>query len=92
MEFKSSIAIVRTRKDSIIGCHSIVTRNYTKFKPKQFDYKNSYRCDEFDILETVGGNVVIKTRTRLKHSKVEVLNELTFENVTGIEMFTYHEV
>lgn len=56
--YKNSVAIIRTRKDTIVGCHMVAARKYIQLMPCQFDYKNTYVCDSFELLENVGGDVI----------------------------------
>lgn len=91
MKFKNSVAIVRTRKDNVIGSHMISTYNYQKENPNQFVY-GEYRCERFELVETVGGRVIVKTEETLRHSKVKITNEIIFENVTEVEILTTHKL
>ena len=91
MKYKNSIAIIRTKKDSTVGCHAVFTANYKALNQNKFDY-NGYLCEQFEILETVGGKVVIKTIFRLPHSCVELKNEIQISNVTEIEILTEHDL
>lgn len=91
MIFKNSVAIVRTRKDNVVGCHMISTYDYEQANPNQFVY-DGYRCEWFALMETVGGSVIIETEQVLEHSKAKLTNKIIFENVTGIEIFTSHKL
>ena len=91
MEFKNSVAIVRTRKDNVVGCHMISTYGYEKENPNQFVY-DEYRCKRFELVETVGGCVIVKTEETLEHSKAKITNEIIFENVTEVEILTTHKL
>ena len=91
MKFKNSVAIVRTRKDNVVGCHMISTYGYEKENPNQF-VCDEYRCNRFDLVETVGGCVIVKTEETLEHSKAKITNEIIFENVTEIEILTTHRL
>lgn len=91
MVFKNSVAIIRTRKDNVVGCHMVSTYGYEKAKPNQFAY-DEYRCKQFDLVETVGGSVIVKTEDTFEHSKAKVTNEIIFENVTEIEILTVHKI
>lgn len=91
MKFKNSVAIVRTRKDNVIGSHMISTYSYQKENPNQFVY-GEYRCERFELAETVGGCVIVKTEETLRHSKVKITNEIIFENVTEVEILTTHKL
>lgn len=91
MIYSNSIAIIRTRKDSVVGSHLISTRAYEKANPHQFVY-NGYRCSKFDVAETVGGTIVLTLIDTLEFSKVTVTNTIYFENVTSIEIKTHHKV
>lgn len=90
--YKNSVAIIRTRKDTIVGCHMIVTRKYIQLMPSQYDYKNAYVCDSFEILENVGGDVVIVAEDSLKHAGIRFKNLMRIRNVEEIEILTEHEV
>ena len=90
MDYKNSIAIIRTRKDSTVGCHFISTYNYIKLNPRKFAY-NTKPCKEFSIYENVGGNVIIETIDKLKHSNVEIKNQIIISNVANIEVLTEYE-
>ena len=48
MKFKNSVAIVRTRKDNVVGCHMISTYGYEKENPNQFVY-DEYRLSLIHI-------------------------------------------
>ena len=91
MKFKNSVAIVRTRKDNVVGSHMISTYDYQKENPNQFVY-GEYRCEQFELVETVGGRVIVKTEETLRHSKVKITNEIIFENVTEVEILTTHKL
>ena len=91
MKFKNSVAIVRTRKDNVVGCHMISTYGYEKENPNQFVY-DEYRCKRFELVETVCGSVIIRTEDALEHSKAKITNEIIFENVTEIEILTAHKL
>lgn len=51
MKFKNSVAIVRTKKDNVVGSHMIFTYGYREENPNQFAY-DGYRCK----LVWIGGN------------------------------------
>lgn len=91
MKFKNSVAIIRTRKDNVVGCHMISTYGYQEENPNQFVY-DGYRCKQFELAETVGGCVIVKTEETFEHSKAKVTNEIIFENVTEIEILTTHKL
>ena len=44
-----------------------------------------------EIYENVGGEVKVKTFDKLNHANVEIINEITFNNVTEIEILSCHE-
>lgn len=90
MKYKNSVAIIRTRNDNTVGCHMVSTYNYQSLNKTQFVY-NEYFCKSFEIYENGGGQVKIKTFDKLVHSNVEVVNEITFDNVTNIEILSYHK-
>lgn len=89
---KNSVAIIRTRKDTVVGCHRVATKKYIQLMPSQFDYKNTYICDSFELLENVGGDVIIKAEDSLKHVGLEFTNRIRIRNVEEIEILTEHEV
>ena len=91
MKFQNSVAIVRTRKGNVVGCHMISTYGYEKENPNQFVY-DEYRCNRFEFVETVGGCVIVKTEETFEHSKAKITNEIIFENVTEVEIFTTHKL
>lgn len=91
MTYRNSAAIIRTRSGNTIGCHMVFTHKYRGLKPNQFDYKG-YPCQEFDILETVGGKVVIEASDKLNYSGAEVKIKMNFSNVTEIEILTEHDL
>ena len=91
MNFTHSVAIIRTRKDSVVGCHMIFTRRYANQNKNQFKY-TGYACSEFHIGETVGGNVIVTTFDVMERSKVKIVNQIHFENVTEIEIYTIHDL
>lgn len=90
--YKNSAAIIRTRKNTVVGCHMVATRKYIQIMPSQFDFKNAYICDSFEILENVGGDVIIETNNHLKHAGIQFKNRIRIRNVTEIEIMTEHEV
>ena len=53
MSYQNSVAIIRTRKDSVVGCHIIFTNRYVAANRHQFVYRG-YPCSEFHIAETEG--------------------------------------
>ena len=91
MAYKNSVAIIRTRKDNVVGCHMISTKGYEKINPNKFAY-DGYRCREFEIGETVGGVVVVATKGKFEYSGADIRNEILFENVYAIELLTAHEL
>ena len=91
MKFKSSVAIVRTRKDNVVGAHMISTYGYEKENQNKFAY-DEYRCKQFELVENVGGCVIVKTEETLEHSKAKITNEIIFENVTEVEILTTHKL
>ena len=91
MKFKNSVAIVRTRKGNVVGCHMISTYGYEKENQNQFVY-DEYRCKRFELLETVGGCVIVKTEETFEHSNAKITNEIIFENVTEVEILTTHKL
>lgn len=91
MNLTNSVAIIRIRKDSVVGCHMIYTNRYVATNKHQFVYRG-YPCAEFHIAETDGGDVIVTTVDMMPHSKVKITNQIRFENVTEIEVLTSHEV
>ena len=91
MSYQNSVGIIRTRKDSVVGCYMIFTNQYVAANRHQFVYRG-YPCSEFSIAETEGGDVIVTTIDVMPQSKVKITNQIRFENVTEIEMFTSHEV
>lgn len=90
MKYTNSVAIIRTRKGNTVGCHMVSTYRYQALNKSQFVY-NEYFCDCFEIYENVGGQVKIKTFDKLRHANVEIVNEITFNNVTDIEVLSSHD-
>ena len=90
MKYTNSVAIIRTRNGNTVGCHMVSTYNYQSLNKSQFVY-NEYFCKSFEIYENVGGEVKVKTFDKLNHANVEIINEITFNNVTEIEILSYHE-
>ena len=82
MNFTHSVAIIRTRKDSVVGCHMIFTRRYANQNKNQFRY-TGYACSEFHIVTTFDV---------MERSKVKIVNQIHFENVTEIEIYTIHDL
>lgn len=91
VKYKNSVAIVRMRKNMIVGCFMIANYKYMKYNPTQFVYDNAYKCKEFDICETVDGRVIIKTKDKLENSKANITNTIVCDNVTEIEILTHYE-
>lgn len=91
MIYKNSVALIRTRKGNVAGCHMVVTRRYIKLMPTSFCYKGCYICDNFEILENVGGDVVIISHDRLGYAGVDIKNRIRIQNVSDIEIMTEHE-
>ena len=89
--YKDSYCIIRTRKGNVVGCISIATFNYQKIMSRQFATYN-YICDRFEIMENVGGMIIIETYQKMKHAKVEIVNTIRINNVTDIEILSEHEV
>ena len=71
--------IIRTKKDNVLNVFSIATFSFIKKKKKKFDYNKSFLCDSFEVVENVGGEVIIEMYTNMKHSKVDKQTTLTFE-------------
>lgn len=71
--------IIRTKKDNVLNVFSIATFDFIKKKKKRFDYNKSFLCDSFEVVENVGGEVIIEMCTNMKHSKVDKQTTLTFE-------------
>ena len=91
MSYQNSVAIIRTRKDSVVGCHMIFTNRYVAANIHQFVYRG-YPCSEFHIAETEGGDVIVTIFDVMQQSKVKITNQIRFENVTEIEVLTSHEM
>jgi len=91
MDYKNSVAIIKTKNGSTVGCHFISTYNYIKLNPKKFVYSTK-PCKEFSIYENVGGKVIIETTDYLKHSNVEIKNEIIISNVIDIKILTEFNV
>ena len=70
MSYQNSVAIIRTRKDSVVGCHMIFTNRYVAANRHQFVYRG-YPCSEFHIAETEGGDVIVTTFDVMPQSKVQ---------------------
>ena len=92
MKYKNSVAIVRTRKGNTVGCKMIATYRYAKLNKNQFVYDKGYMCKDFEIIETVGGQVIVKTTDKFEFSKANITNRIVFDNVTDIEILTHHDV
>jgi len=90
--YSNSAAIIRTRKGNTVGCHLLVTKNYQKSNNQEFSFTNVYVGDSFDICESVGGDIVVKVYDLLPHSQVRVKNRIWIQNVTEIEILSFHEV
>lgn len=90
--YKNSVAIIRTRKDTVVGCHMVATKKYIQIMPSRFDYKNAYICDSFELLENVGGDVIIKAEDSLKNVGIKFINRIRIRNVEEIKILTEHEV
>ena len=71
--------IIRTKKDNVLDVVSIATFDFIKNNSKRFDYNKSYLCDSFEIIENVGGEVIVEINVNMKHSKVDLETVLTFE-------------
>ncbi len=91
MKYKNSAVIIRTRKGNTEGFHFIATNRFVKLNPKKFVYKEA-PVDEFEIYETVGGKVIIKTIRKLIHSNVLIQDEIKISNVNNIEILTDYEM
>lgn len=89
--YKNSMVIIRTKKNSIVGCHMIFTKQYQKDNPSQFVY-DGYQCSEFEIAENVGGKVIVTTKDHMNISKIPVEHRLEFDNVTKVELLTTHTI
>lgn len=92
MKYRNSVAIIRTRKENTVGCHMVVAKRYMQLMPSQFVYKDCYICNGFEILENVGGDVIIKTTDDLKNVGIEFENHIRIRNVEEIEIMSEHEV
>ena len=79
--------IIRTRKGSTVGLKTIVTHDFIG-KDHHYKFKDAYLCDSFEILENVGGSLIVKLYTKMKYSGVGIENTLKFEKgiVTEIEI------
>ncbi len=91
MKYTDSLMILRTRKGNTVSCHMVYTHNYRKMNPKRFDYKG-YSCNHFELLENVGGNVIVKCADRLEHANIDFENVIKFANVTEIEIMSEHDL
>lgn len=89
--YKNSLVIIRTKKDNIVECHMIFTKQYQRDNPSQFVY-DGYQCSEFEIAETVGGKVIVTTKDHMNTSKIPVEHRLEFDNVTQVELLTTHTI
>lgn len=89
MSFTNSFAIIRTHQNAGVKCYTVFTHRYATENKDQFVY-NGYPCTEFQIEETVGGDVVVTTFDTMGYSKVRITNTIRFRNVSGIEILTSH--
>ena len=71
--------IIRTKKDNVLNVYSVATFCFIKKKKKKFDYNKSFLCDSFEVLENVGGEIIVEMYTNMRHSKVDTKTTLTFE-------------
>ena len=92
MKYKNSVAIVRTRTGHTVGCKMIATYRYAKLNKNQFVYDKVYLCKEFEIVETAGGQVIVKLTDKFEFSKANITNRIVFDNVTDIEILTHHDI
>lgn len=84
--FKDSALFVRVRKGNTIDCLFVTTNNFIKKSKNYYSLNNAYVCNSFEITENVGGDVFIKTHTRMQHSKVAYTNEIKIERESVEEM------
>ena len=92
MKLHNSVAIIKTRKGSIVSGHMIATEAYMELMPNQFSYKDCYICKEFEILENVGGDVIIKAYNQLENADIYYENMIRIRNVFEISVMSEHEV
>ena len=85
MSYQNSVAIIRTRKDSVVGCHMIFTNRYVAANRHQFVYRG-YPCSEFHIAETEGGDVIVTTFDVMPQSKV-IIREKPFSEAQSIPLY-----
>lgn len=91
MRYINSVAIIRTRKENTVGCHMVVAKKYMQLMSSQFAYKDCYICNDFEILENAGGDIIIKTHDSLQYAGIEFENTIRIRNVTDIEIMSEHE-
>lgn len=88
--FRDSALFVSIKRGTIVNSLFIATNNFIKRNNNYYSLKDCYICNRFDIYENVGGDVFIKTYTKMKHSGVEYVNEIKLERdtVNGMRLET----
>lgn len=89
MKYKNSAAIIRTRTGNTVGCIMIATYNYQTSSNGYFPNPD-YICNEFGIMENVGGQIIVATLDKFTHANVECTNTITINDVTSIEILSKH--
>ena len=70
--------IIRTRSGNTVSMYSIATFSFIK-NNKYYKFKDTQKCDSFEILENVGGQVIVRLYRKLRHSSIEIKSEVMFE-------------
>lgn len=84
-KFKDTVLFIRSKKDTIVNCITVVTDNFMK-RNNYYCFKDAFKCTYFEVYENIGGDVFIKTYTHMKHSGVAYTNEIKIDRNTIEEM------
>jgi len=89
MIFTNSVAIIRTKKGSVVGAHLIATHEYAKMNPNEFAYNGAFLASSFEIMKTIAGDVIVSLKENfpnIEENSIEIKHNAIFHNVTSIEI------
>lgn len=77
MKYKG-FCVIRHKRGNVVGVTTIATMDFLK-KNEYYCTKQSFKCDVFEIMENVGGTLIVDTYRKLKYSNIQIKNTIKFD-------------
>lgn len=91
MIYKDSVMIVRTKRNTTVGCHAIATNNYLAKKPDEFaNWDGLITGESFTFTENGYGDIIVTVLDGTHDKKTPITHTVTILNVTAIEIRTHY--